>query len=164
MCSHSECRSPVINTVCRRRRAPPGPRQRPTLSERHKLKECFKLTTHCGRASGAEPAPLAGADQTAGDNDFCRFQDRDILESSPVRGLPSPPIVSKPSLLLSRALLKRLWPSVGVVVSRPDVLCFVLRLQQEHCATVMRRPSPMTPGKRRNSPLFDPVLGGTAVS
>lgn len=48
------------------------------------------------------PAPLAGADQTAGDNDFCRFQDRDILESSPVRGLSSPPIVSP--LCSSRAL------------------------------------------------------------
>lgn len=96
MCSHSESCSPVINTVCRRRCcwASPGPRQQPTLSEWHKLKERFKLTTHCGWVSGAEPAPLASADQTAGDNDLCCFQDRDIWGSSPPRGLSSFPTVS----------------------------------------------------------------------
>ncbi|XP_075868341.1 cytokine-dependent hematopoietic cell linker isoform X2 [Nelusetta ayraudi] len=48
--------------------------------------------------------------------DDTEYADRDILESSPVRGLSSPPI-------------------------------------QEHCATVMRRPSPMTQGPAINREL-----------
>lgn len=108
MCSHSECRSPVINTVCRRRRAPPGPRQRSTLSEWHKLKERFKLTTHCGCVSRVKPAPLAGADQTVGITTSACFQDRDVLGSWPARGLSSLPAV-RLFLLHSLAPLKRLW-------------------------------------------------------
>lgn len=154
MCSHSECCSPVINTVCRRHcRAPPGPRQRSTLSERHKLKERFKLTTHCGRASGVKPAPLAGADQTAGDNDFCLLSRQGrfgVVASS--RPFIAPRRKPFPALLACSS-----ETAVAVAVSRPDALGFVLRPRQESRPAVTRRQSPMIPGKRRNSPLFDPV-------